>query len=273
MKKFSLILISIFLLLFSINCGASVYTYTRNNDNLYLPDDVEVTSKNINNILSTPAVNSSEKIYDYADLFSVEEEISLYEDVNNYINNSKMDLVIVTVADLGGKELEDYAYNFYDYNDFLDEGIVFVIHKEKDTSNLFMGNSGNKGSKIFNIYTDARINETLSYIYEDIKKEEYYSATRNYIKIVNGFYEKNSSSYKLDENGNFIKIIPWFELIIISLSLTFVIVMLLFFKTKNSLKTKYSDYLKSKIDDGSLIIRTDLDEEIVDDKKNEDSIL
>ena len=58
----------------SINVFASTNTYTRTNDNLLVPEDVTVTSNNINDILKTPAVFSSEKIYDFADLYTDNEE-------------------------------------------------------------------------------------------------------------------------------------------------------------------------------------------------------
>lgn len=253
---------SIFLLFTCINCKASVNTYTRTNDNLYLPKDVIVTDENYDSILKTPAVSSKEKIYDFADLFSEEEESSLYEKINDYIDYSNFDLAIITVDDIGDKSISDFAYNFYDYNDFLDDGVVFVIYKHPSDPEIFMGNSGKSDSKTFKIYSDYRINAILSYVYSDIEQGNYYSASVNYIKILKGFYEKENGDYKVDDDGNLVKRIPWIEIIVLSLSLTFIVVVFFIYGIKNSNKNNYKDYLDEVLDNNTLIVRKDIDEEI-----------
>ena len=97
MKKKIFIIISLVLFCFTINVDASTKTYERTNDNLLVPDYIEVTDSNRSNVLLTPAVNADEKIYDYADLFSDSEEDKLYEQVKKFYDNTNYDLAVVTI--------------------------------------------------------------------------------------------------------------------------------------------------------------------------------
>ena len=54
-----------------------------------------------------------------------------------------------------------------------------------------MGNIGDKSSKVFDIYNDKRINQTLAYVYKDIENKNYYKAIDDYINILDGFYRLN----------------------------------------------------------------------------------
>ena len=101
--------------IFTINTNASTNTYIRTSDNLLVPSDVVVDSNNINNIMKTPSVSSSEKLYDFADLLTDSEEEKLVKRINKYVNSSTIDVAIVTTNDLLGFSIDDYAYNFYDY--------------------------------------------------------------------------------------------------------------------------------------------------------------
>ena len=63
--------------------------------------------------METPAVNSLEKIYDYADLYTEEEEQKLYNQVINFINTSNIDVAIVTTNDTNNYLISDYDIEFY----------------------------------------------------------------------------------------------------------------------------------------------------------------
>jgi uncharacterized protein len=229
-------------------------------DNLRVPSDVTVTNDNYMDILNTPSVSSSEKIYDFADLYSESEELELYNSVSEYIKNTKIDVGIVTTRNLSGFSISDYAYNFYDYNDFSEEGVIFIIYVGGDEDEIFMGNSGKTNGDVFSIYSDSRINAILSYTYKDIESGNYYTATSNYIKIIDGFYTKDrGSNYKVDSNGNIIKTIPWIEVLILSITLTFIIVFIFICKLKNNSKDSLNSILDKKLDTSTLIIKTNSD--------------
>lgn len=234
MKKYLLMLIPIIFLI-NINVFASTFTYVRNGDNLRVPSDVVVDNNNIDSIMKTPSVRSDEKIYDFAGVLTTKEEDELYKSIKEYIKDSKIDSVIVTTRDLNGFDINEYTYNFYDYNDFLEDGVIFVIYMNGNTPEIFMGTSGNKNedskSKVFSIYSNYRIKETLKYVYEkNLRGGDYYKACDNYIKIIKGFYNIDvNSNYRVDENGNLQKNIPWVELMVLSVTLTFIISIILLY--------------------------------------------
>ncbi len=254
-KLMGCILISV--LFFNLNCFASVNSYTRTDTNLMVPKDVVVDSNNIGSILKTPAVSSSEKIYDYADLLTDDEEKNIYEKLYEFTKDSEIDVAVVTTNDLLGFSISEYSNNFYDYNDFMNDGIIFVIYMSGNEPEIYMGNSGNHSGKVFEIYTDARINQTLEYVYKDIALGEYDKAINDYVKILDGFYRIDGGNYKVDKEGKVVKSIPWIEIGILSIALTFIIIIFLFYKFIVKKKT-IVNYEKN-INTETLIVRTDSD--------------
>ena len=119
-----------------------------------------------------------------------------------------------------------------------------------------MGNIGDKSSKVFDIYNDKRINQTLAYVYKDIENKNYYKAIDDYINILDGFYRLNGGNYKVSKEGKVVKSINWFEIGVLSICLTFIINIFLLRKLK--VKNTFIDY-EDKIDNDSLIIKTDSD--------------
>ena len=264
MKKYiSYLFIIIFtFFLFNHTCFASTNTYVRTDTDMKVPKDVVVDSNNHDEIMNTPSVSSSEKIYDFADLLTVDQEKKLYDKILEYNKNSKYDAVIVTTKDLNGKNISKYTYNFYDYNDFSEKGVIFVIYVENGKSTIFMGNCAKLGDEIFDIYSEKIINSTLKYLYDNsISKGNYYEACYNFVKIVNGFYvQKKTNNLKISEDGQVIKTIPLFEVSIISLAITFIIVIITVTKsmTKGSHKTK----LEECVNKSTLLIECQYDNKI-----------
>lgn len=260
--KYRRIILVLLLMLFPINCFASTNTLTRTKENLLVPDKVTVTDNNIDNIMKTPAVSSTEKIYDYADLYTDDEEKKLFEKVNNFINNSKVDAAIITTKDLGGFSIREYANNFYDYNSFEKNGVVFVIYVTSSSPEIYMGNSGSKTSEVFSIYTDKRINSILKYLYPDIKSGSYYTATDNYIKIIDGFYSlSHSGNYRLNEQGVIVKSIPWLELVVLATAVTAITIILLSYKLKVKF-TNEGKLLDSNIVENTMMVKLVKDEPV-----------
>ena len=99
MKNIKLILVFVFLFFITNNVYASINTYTRDENNLMVPSDVRVTDENKNDILKTPAVSAKEKVYDYADLYTDEEEKELFSIISHYIGSSEYDSALVTTKD------------------------------------------------------------------------------------------------------------------------------------------------------------------------------
>ena len=238
---------------------SSLEVRTRTKDNLYLPDGVELEEDKVEDVLNTPSVIGSLKLYDFVDVFSQEEEKEIYQKIKEYTKNTKLDCVIVTTDDLGGKTISNYGYDFYDYNEFLNEGVIFVIYIHDDTKDIFMGNNGGKNSIVFSTYTDDRIHDILKYVYKNIKINDYYQASMDFITLISKFYEvSNESFYQVDENGDVVYHLPVVEILIISISLTFIICFLLY---KMISKREENIHMK-KLDTNTMIVQVLSDQNI-----------
>ena len=251
----------IFLLIFPFNCFASDRTFERDKDNLKVPSDIAVNDENINDILKTPCVDESEKIYDFAHVLSDDEEKKIYKDIKAYIDNSGYDAVIILTDDLKGFSIADYTYHFHDYNFFSVEGIIFTIYINNDNPEIFMSNTGAAGtdSEIFEIYNDKRLESMLKYEFEHyIVDKNYYDACTNFIKIVDGFYNKAHGDYKVDSSGNIVKDIPWIESIVVSFAVTFIVVVLLISRFSNKFN-KSNDSLKNCLNYDTMIVKCESD--------------
>lgn len=247
----------IFILFFTntINCSASTKTFDRESlPNYGVNKDWEITSSNKQKILDTPAVTASEKVYDYADILTDEEEKILKEKIDDFIENTKMDMVIVipTFPYNNDSENEDYAANFYDYNDF---GMI----NEKNSGVLFLRNA-NPSDPYYNIYSFGdgqlyydyeRIENVLDLVYNDISSKNYLSGFLSFITEMTEYYNlgpsKKLDDYKVDKNGYLYKPykIPFFETVGASLLITIIVLVVLIKKNKMIMRassaTEYLD--------------------------------
>jgi len=252
-KKF--ILIFILTLLIPINVKA-VETYDRTTlDNYGVNKKWNITSSNVNNVLNTYKVNSNEKIYDFSNVLTDEEESLLREMINEFIEKHNTDLVIF-IDDLNKySELdnENYAVDFYDYNDF---GLNF----DRYSGILLWRNASDiPNYKYYDIYTfgDAqlyfnqyRYDDILDTIYNDISSGNYLIGFSKFINMVDDYYDKgipsNMKGYKVNENGYLYEVytIPWTPVLIISAIVTIIIMVILIKKNKMVSKVIHAnDYL------------------------------
>lgn len=197
MKVFTCTII-VFLLFLSIDVFASTKTYERTEENGYLVSDenIVVDDSKIDAVLSTPAVDEAEKIYDFADLYTDEQEKELYSLVTNYIDDYDLDLAIVTIKENTKDSTEAYAQDFYDYNSFgitdSHNGILFLV--DMANREFYMLNSGAG----ITMYTDRRVDECLDAAFSEIASGNYYGGTKAFIEKA-GYYAKVGEP---DEAGN-----------------------------------------------------------------------
>lgn len=240
-KIFLVILISF---IFNITLvSASTNTNIRTEDNYLINDWIEVTDSNRGNILNTPAVNAEEKIYDFADLYTDSEEKDLYNEVNSYIQSYNMDLVIVTINSNNKSSPQEYADDFYDYNNFgissNRDGVLFLIDMEN--REIYMSTTGTA----IEMYNDYRINEALDSVYTYMSDEAYYEGTSNYINIIRDYassgFPKNNNSSNIDG------LPPIVTAMIISLVITIIVMVILINKNKLVRKaTTAEEYLNKE---------------------------
>ena len=87
MKKFKLLILLLVFTLLPLNVFASTDTQDRNIlPNLGVNKKWEITSENRSNVLNSYKVDASEKIYDFADILSDEDEEWLYSTIRDFIH-------------------------------------------------------------------------------------------------------------------------------------------------------------------------------------------
>ena len=264
MKRLKVILF-VLLILCPIPVFASTRTYTRTRENPLVPDGIELTEEVYQEIMSTPAVDATEKIYDYADLLDDREENLVYKDITNYIRTTKIDAIIVTIKNINGVSLDRFASNFYQYNMFSKDGIIFIIHMGGEKPELYIKSFGEGDSKAFSQYDDNRKTKILYMANKYILKGKYYDGMECYIRSLLGFYDaKASANYHIEEDGTVIKDIPWIEIIIIVVSFTFIGTLIFLFKIHNNNVLKSKDDLKEKIDDSTFLLQLEVENFIGD---------
>lgn len=185
-KKIYLILVVILVLVnvFNTEIFASTNTYERNEKNLGIHSSITLTQAVKQAALLTPKVDATEKVYDFAGLFTEEEEIDLYVRIKNYIDKYDMDMAIVTIKDNNKSSARAYADDFYDYNDFgigtSFDGILFLI--DMDNRKMWISTTG----KAINKYSDNDIDMILDSTYKYISNDEYYLCAKEFIIEASG---------------------------------------------------------------------------------------
>lgn len=199
------------------------------------------TTINVNN--STPKVDASEKVYDFADLLTDNEEKIIYDKIQTFIKTYNMDLAVVTINENNKNSQADYADDFYDYNDFgLNEhhdGLLFLIDMENsqydmENSQYYISTTG----EAIRMYDDYRIEGILDYIESYMINGNYYEATVSFINKISSYADSgiptsNKNTY-IDETGDivYIKKINIFASIILSGIITLVVILILVNKNK-----------------------------------------
>lgn len=250
MKKLSyILLLFIFLLNFNSLEVKAVNTCARSKNNLHVRDEF-VRDNNLDDILSTPCVDDMDKVYDFADLLTPDEENILYQKVIDYIDKTNYDLVLVTTLDNPKTSAREYADDFFDYNYFgkneTYDGVVILI--DLDTRELYVSTSG----YAIKMYNNIKIDNILDSGYEYITEEKYYdtfnsmiiSLTKNYSTT----YPDDNSDLVINEFGEayYIKHIPYSLVIILAGIITLIVSLVLYFLTRLKItKADTISYLKS----------------------------
>ena len=197
-KKIKIVLSSVICLLiimFSNSYATNIVTNSYSNNTLNTNSSSTYSNSTYTNTTTsktaketTPVVDETKKIYDYANLITDEEEIELYNKVQEFINKYNMDMVIVTINSNPKSSSMAYADDFYDYNNFgkgaNKSGLLFLI--DMQNRNMWISTTGDA----INIYTDSRINTILDYTYDKISNEDYNGCAEQFIDKASYFANK-----------------------------------------------------------------------------------
>ncbi len=178
----------VIILLFSfIIVDARVETYERTEDNYRVPSDITVTSYNKWNVLNTPSVDESKKVYDFAELLSDNQEKTLYNSIIKFMNNTGLEVVIVTIEDNPGKTIKDEAADFYDYNYFKTDGLIFLIDMEIREYSIVTTGLGMK------THSNDEVDLMLDGIYPYMVNKNYYDACSEFINLASKYYSTEAT--------------------------------------------------------------------------------
>lgn len=238
MKKLVLFISLLFIIfvpkVYAISVDESYNYCTRDESNNYgVKKHWKINEYNQYNAIYTPCVDASLKIYDYANILTDAEEYTLKLKIDEYVKKYKSEIVIITIDssfsfDL---EVENFAADFYDYNDF---GLDF----EKYSGTVIVRNI-DREDRYYNIYTfgDAqlyfsgqRTEKILDSIYDDLYHGNYLQGFGTYINMLSNYHEKGipmeNRFDRLDENGVYIEGFnpPIFICSVISIIITSIII-------------------------------------------------
>jgi len=200
----------------TINVYASTNTYDRNDfENYGVSKNVQNINSKLTSIMNTKKVDSSEKIYDFSNILTDEEEQLLKTKIDKFIEDNNMDMVIVTdsFAYSNDRQNEVYADDFYDYNDFglnieYYSGVLLLRNTYSLDPYYHMSTSGNAQMYL----NDSRINYILDNIYDDIHSGNYYEGFSKWITYTDNYVKQGlpstASNYYLDKTGNMHRVKP-----------------------------------------------------------------
>lgn len=254
MKKICKILILV-LFIFLINTNVYAKTPTlcdRDSlDNYGVNKGWNISGAKSYYVKNTPCVDASEKIYDFSGVLTDKEYEKLKKQIDKYVEKTDMDLVIVieNIPYSEDKKNEDYAADFYDYNDF-------GMFNDTNSGTLLLRNTYER-DPYYNIYTFGvaqqyydynRLENILDDIYDNLHEERYYEGFSEYINLLTKYYDYGMAlkGYKVDKNGYLHKgyVYPLGTVLIITVVITLIIMMILIHKNRMVKKaTRASDYL------------------------------
>lgn len=253
MKKILLVLLTFFIIIAPVE--ASTNTYHRTNEDLRVPKKIKYKSNMEESVLSTPSVDALEKIYDFAELLTDEEEQELYDKVQEFIKTTNLDLALVTTNSNHKVSTKAYADDFYDYNDFKINGLVFVI--DMVNRQFYISTAGT--AMLY--YDDERIESILTALDEPMLNQEFFQANKDFITETLNFYNEgysdNANKYVVIGTQIYHKT-PYLTLTIIATITSTVVLLVLALKNKQvKLASNSNDYFVAnslKITDESKVL-------------------
>lgn len=225
MKYLKLSLMTLLLMVLAFSSAYASEVRDESNNYGVNKKEININDSNMSNILSTPMVDASLKIYDNAEILSDEDEAYLYDLIQKFINETNMDMVILTDSKsyYNDSQNETYATDFYDYNDF---GLNFDKY-----SGVLLYRNAYEADPYYNVYMfgDAQLyfdydrsEEMLDIIYSNMISGNYVPAFEKFITMYKRYYNEGIPSsrknYYVDEMGFLQKkyTYPWMLALIVS---------------------------------------------------------
>ena len=210
MKKILFVIFGFFLLISSLNAaniGQNSEGYERNESNNYgVKKDINVNSDRLDNILKTPYVDSSLKIYDFADILNPDEEKELKSLIDCFISDTGLDFAFVSfdMDYSSDNDNEEYAKDFYDYNDFglnSENNGGIVLFRNNYSSDPYYGAVLTGEAQFY--CQEGCLDNLLNNIHSSFSSRNYKDGITEFIHMFNSNYSNgyDEDKYYIDENG------------------------------------------------------------------------
>lgn len=130
-------------------------------------------------------VEPSRYVVDLANLLSQEQIISLQQKINNIINEYQMDVVVLTTYLNNGKEVEDFADDYFDENNYGigtdKDGLLLVLSFQHN--DWYISTSG----KAIDMFTDWGIDYLGSVMSPNFSAGKYYDGFNDFLDYTDKF--------------------------------------------------------------------------------------
>lgn len=253
MKKyiyFSVFILLLYLISIIPVSAKEIRTCVRTDSDLHVREQFNLGT-NKNDIMTTPCVDDVQKVYDFADLLTDEEEDKLYQEVNSFISQTGYDLAVVTTNDNNKRSEVEYADDFYDYNDFgknsTRDGLLLLI--DMTNRKVYISTTGNAI-----VMYNSRIDSIIDAGYDYLTSGDYYNTFSKMIEKQEYYFdlgpdERDSKTIIIDEYGNasYIKYMPYGLIGFISGIVTLIVSIIIYNKSKLKIKVGSTiSYMKNK---------------------------
>lgn len=182
MKKMGFLVLICCLFFCGITNAEEIKVKERTIENRYgIPKRFETGEKEISHALMTPYVNATEKIYDFANLFYEDNLDQLKEEIQSIISKENYEIIIVTINNLDTRSPQEYADDFYDYNDFQMDGILLLISLE--SRDIYISTSG-KGQILFD---NNRVDKMIQKITPHLSAKNYLDGIDTFLRQIENY--------------------------------------------------------------------------------------
>ncbi|MBS6196182.1 MAG: TPM domain-containing protein [Clostridiales bacterium] len=123
-------------------------------------------------------------VVDQADLLTDQEEQLLEEKASRLSEEWNQDFVLVTTANAEGKTSEEYADDYYDYNGYGENGVLYLI--DMDNCNVQLSTSG----AMIRFLPDYRIELVIDAGYEQLQAGNYGDCLMNMLEETEAYMEQ-----------------------------------------------------------------------------------
>lgn len=170
-------------------------------------------------------------LVDDADLLSDSEENEIEQQLDAVSEKYGMEVVIVTVWGLDGKSAMAYADDYYDYNGYLEDGILLLISMED--RDWWISTSG-EGKRDF---TDAGLDYIAEKIIPDLSNGDYDWAFTTYVQLCDEFIGQARNGQPYDVGNMPAEAFAWGTAALIAFVPAFIIALITVLIMKSKLKS------------------------------------